>query len=54
MPDAENLRSRLNRNPIVVAPGVYDALIGTKEPPGLGSRYDAPVEPTDNRSSVRR
>jgi hypothetical protein len=54
MTDADNLRSRWNRNPIVAAPGVYDALIGTKEPPALGSRYDAPVQPTDNRSSVRR
>ncbi len=54
MADAETLRSRLSRNPIVVAPGVYDALIGTKELPALGPRYDAPVQPTDNRSSVRR
>ena len=54
MADAENLRSRLSRNPIVVAPGVYDALTGTKELPALGPRYDGPVQPTDSRSSVCR
>ena len=54
MADAETLRSRLSRNPIVEAPGVYDVLIGTKELPAFRSRYDVPVQPTDNRSSVRR
>jgi len=52
MTDAETVCSRLSRNPIVAAPGVYDVLIGTKELPALGPRYDAPAQPTDNRSSV--
>jgi hypothetical protein len=48
MADAE---TRLRRKPIVMAPNVNDALIRTKE---LGPRYDAPVQPTHNRSSARR
>jgi hypothetical protein len=54
MADAETLRYRLCRKPIVVAPGVYDALIDPRELPALGPQYDAHVQPTDNRSRVRR
>jgi hypothetical protein len=52
MADAETLRSRLCRRPIDVAPSVYDALTGAKELPALGPRYDATVQPTDDRSSL--
>jgi len=52
MADAGTLRTRQCRRPIVVAPSVYDALTDTKELPALGPRYDAPVQPTDNRSGL--
>jgi len=31
-----------------------NSLIGTEELLALGRRYEVPVQPTDNRSSVRR
>ena len=55
MADAETLRSRLRRKPIVVAPGVYDALTALVADAGrVSARSMSPAPPSPIPGSAGR
>jgi hypothetical protein len=54
MTDVETLRSRLSRDPLDVAPSVYNASIGTNGLLVPGQRYYTHVQVAANRPGFRR